>query len=167
MVGSLPIRIGLSGISDTEDSPAPAIDVAVSLKVSLWFTTPPARCLDHSSLSTSLVPVSFRITTFRNSHRHPSLDTHNGRLISKHLFLDPTVSLRDGDEIKSTSGRSRVRQNAGLRRLLKARILANAATNAGFISARFLSEHGGQSARSCTALTILSSSPGFHFDGNW
>ena len=89
------------------------------------------------------MPVSFRITTFRNSHRHPSLDTHNGRLISKHLFLDPTVSLRDGDEIKSTSGRSRVRQNAGLHREFQARALANAATNAGFIYARFLSNSNG------------------------
>ena len=47
--------------------------------------------------------------------------------------------LRDGDEIKSASGRSRVRQNAGLRREFQACVLANAATNAGFIYARFLS----------------------------
>ena len=46
---------------------------------------------------------------------------------------------RDGDEIKSASGRSRVRQNAGLRREFQARVLAKAATNAGFIDARFLS----------------------------
>ena len=47
--------------------------------------------------------------------------------------------VRDGDETKSASGRSRVRQNAGLRREFQARVLANAATNAGFIYARFLS----------------------------
>ena len=51
--------------------------------------------------------------------------------------------LRDGDEIKSTSGRSRVRQNAGLHREFQARALANAATNAGFIYARFLSNSNG------------------------
>jgi len=49
------------------------------------------------------------------------------------------LQVRDGDEIKPASGRSRVRQNAGLRREFQARVLANAATNAGFIYARFLS----------------------------
>ena len=46
---------------------------------------------------------------------------------------------RDGDEIKSASGRSHVRQNASLHREFQARVLANSATNAGFIYARFLS----------------------------
>ena len=49
-----------------------------------------------------------------------------------------TRSLRDGDEITSASGRSRVRPNAGLRREFQAPFLANAATNAGSIYARFL-----------------------------
>ena len=51
--------------------------------------------------------------------------------------------VRDGDETKSASGRSRVRQNAGLRREFQARVLANAATNAGLIYARFLRQSCG------------------------
>jgi len=47
--------------------------------------------------------------------------------------------LRDGDEINWGTGRSRVRQNAGLRGEFQARVLANAATYADYSYARFLS----------------------------
>jgi len=60
------------------------------------------------------------------------------------------VRLRAGDEIKSASGRSRVRQNAGLRREFQARVLANAATNAGFIDARFLARLAAASKQGLT-----------------